>query len=104
MGKDPHLNIQIHLNDEFEYETHRVPSGSQDFVSLKLGGQASVLLFNSSQAIILAQAAVDAHRILKTIELEMYEDEMTNVWDEDVEEYVDCTIDHPCRNCLVNNY
>lgn len=98
MGKDPSLSIQVLLNDETEIESHRVPSGSEDFVSLKLGGQVSVLLFNSNQAITLAKAAVDANRILKTIELEIEEAELISAWDDD-DEYLNCTIENPCSDC-----
>lgn len=101
MSKDPNFNVNVHLNDEVLIEAQRVPSELQDFVSLKFGWPFSIFIFNSSQAKTLGQAAMNAFRILKTIELEDEEAEMNRAWAEaDDDEYMNCSIEHPCRDCI----
>lgn len=68
MVKKTTLNIVVHVNDETAIESGRVPSNDTDFVSLKVGPEISVLLFNTAQATALANAAVEAFRILSQIE------------------------------------
>lgn len=110
MSNDSVLNIQIHLKDESEIVVHRVPSTERDFVSLKLGWQTSVLLFNSDQAMALSKAVMDAYSILKNIELDDEEVDFSDIDDTDCScsacqeyEYTpeeNCTDDSPCSLCL----
>jgi hypothetical protein len=118
MEKRTTLNIVVHVNDETIINAGRVPSADTDFVSLKVGPDVSVLLFTPEQARSLADAAVTAFALLKTIESEKeinsiwgdgtVEESEYNAWlqdgdtDEDDYDYPEysCTDGHPCNLCV----
>lgn len=68
MAKEPTFTVYIHVNDDVKMGASRTPSGDSDFVSIHLGNQASILLFNVGQAKALIDAAEDAFYILRTVE------------------------------------
>jgi hypothetical protein len=106
MSNKTSLNIVVHVNDETLMDASRVPSSDTDFVSVKVGPDVNVLLFNSAQAKAFIQAVMDARRILRTIEAEVEDAEMTRALyeDEDDEDYGPyCTDDNPCDECLAYN-
>ena len=105
------LNVLVQVNDETEISVNRVPSADTDFTSLKIGPQTSVLLFNTSQVKKLIDVAMEALRILRTIEGEVEDAELARSMNEPDDyddydyryendyEYEDCTIDSPCSMC-----
>lgn len=97
MVKRTSLNIVIHVNDETIIEPGRVPSSDTDFVSVKVGPDVSILLFTPAHAKALADAAVEAFRILKQIETDEEAAAMASAWDDS--DFVDCTPDNPCQEC-----
>lgn len=117
MEKKTTVNVIVHVNDETVTSASRVPSTDQDFVSMKIGPDVSVLLFTPAHAKAVADAAVTAFGLLKTIEAES---EINNIWgdgtvteseynswiqdaysDEVEFDYADysCTIERPCNLC-----
>lgn len=104
MTTKPTMTINVHVKDDTWTGAHRVPSSDKDFVSLSIGPDLSILLFNSMQAQALIQSAISAHRILKTIELDIEEALMIANFDDKEDDSVVCTIDNPCQSCLEFNW
>lgn len=104
----PGYTINIHLNDDVVVESVRIGSSDTDFVSFRLGSQASVFVMNTDQAKALIDAAEEAFYILRTIEDEKARAERARarevtpryVLDNEETDYdSQCTIDNPCPGC-----
>lgn len=103
----PTLNIVVHVNDETSMGASRVPSGLEDFVSVKVGPDVSILLFNHAQAKVLADAAVEAFRILMQIEVDEKAAELTKSMVDNTVDYMrvdtsgwdNCSVENPCQDC-----
>lgn len=99
MTKKMTINTVVHVNDETTIIANRVPSADRDFASVKLDWDTSILLFNPAQAKALADAAVEAFRILKQIEADEEANRMASVWNETVVSVMNCTPSNPCQDC-----
>lgn len=83
MVKKTTLNVNVHVNDETVIKASRVPSADTDFVSLNVGFEVSLFLFDTAQAKLLADAAVEAFRILSQVEADVKAKEFAksmNTW------------------------
>lgn len=111
MATKPTLNMIVHVNDETVISSSPVPSTDAEFVSVKVGPDVSILLFNPAQARALADAAVEAFRLLKQMEVES---EAESIWGNGTvteSEYdtwiesgqdgtINCSIEDPCQDCI----
>ncbi len=102
------IGINAHMRDETTVVTNRVASSGDDFVSLQLGGQVSILMFTPAHAKAVALAAADAYHLLKTIELEKERENMLKSMTSEARSYEldedgECTIENPCSSCIDYN-